>query len=174
MRGPCGWGRWRGARLGMGLAWLVTLTAPAGAATDGEARISIDVKEADVVDVIRLLAEVGGFQVVIHPGVSCKLTLSLKQVAWPTILDLALKSCGLGKDEEADVVRVAKVAQLTEEAAQRRRFEEERRLAAPRQVTYRRLSYARAQELAPIVKRFLSPGGEVVYDTRTNTLIIID
>lgn len=173
MRGPCGW-RWRGARLGMALAWLVTLGAPTAAATAGEARISIDVKEADVVDVIRLLAEVGGFQVVIHPGVSCKLTLSLREVAWPTILDLALKSCGLGKDEEADVVRVAKVAQLTEEAAQRRRFEEERRLAAPRQVAYRRLSYARAQELAPIVKRFLSPGGEVVYDSRTNTLIIID
>jgi type IV pilus assembly protein PilQ len=168
------WGRWRGAPLGLALAWLVTLTAPAGAAGEEEARISIDVKEADIVDVIRLLAEVGGFQVVIHPGVSCTLTLSLEQVAWPTILDLALKSCGLGMDEEADVIRVAKVAQLTEEAAQRRRFEEERRLSEPRQVVYRRLSYARAQELAPIVKRFLSPGGDVVYDSRTNTLIIID
>ena len=59
-------------------------------------------------------------------------------------------------------------------AAERRKFEEERRLAAPPQVSYQRLSYARAQELAPIVKRFLSPRGEVVYDTRTNTLIIID
>ena len=47
-------------------------------------------------------------------------------------------------------------------------------LAAFPQVSYQRLSYARAQELAPIVKRFLSPRGEVVYDTRTNTLIIID
>jgi len=174
MRGPCGRGRRRGARLALALACLIALTAPAGAAIGGEARVSIDVKEADVVDVIRLLAELGGFQVVIHPGVSCRLTLSLREVAWPSILDLAVKSCGLGKDEEAGVVRVAKLAQLTEEAAGRRRFEEARQRSAPRQVAYQRLSYARAQELAPIVKRFLSPGSEVVYDTRTNTLIIID
>jgi type IV pilus assembly protein PilQ len=153
--------------LGLAVPW------PA-AAGDAEARISLDVKDADVVDVIRLLAEVGSFQIVIHPGISCKLTMSLKEVSWPTVLDLALKTCGLGQDEEGDVVRVAKVAQLTAEAAERRKFDEERRLAAPQQVSYQRLSYARAQELAPIVKRFLSPRGEVVYDTRTNTLIIID
>jgi type IV pilus assembly protein PilQ len=93
---------------------------------------------------------------------------------WPTVLDLALKTCGLGQDQEGGIVRVAKVAQLTQEAAARRRFEEERRQAAPQQVAYQRLSYARAQELAPIVKKFLSPRGDVVYDTRTNTLIIID
>jgi type II secretory pathway component HofQ len=157
------------------VALVLALAAPPAPAGAGEeARISLDVKDADVVDVIRLLAEVGGFQLVIHPGISCKLTLSLKEVRWPTVLDLALKTCGLGQDEEGDVVRVARVAQLTAEAAERRRLDEERRLAAPAQVSYQRLSYARAQELAPIVKRFLSPRGEVVYDTRTNTLIIID
>lgn len=156
----------------LGLA-LALPKAPVAAGGD-EARISLDVKEADVVDVIRLLAEIGGFQVVIHPDISCKLTLSLKEVRWPTVLDLALKTCGLGQDEEGSIVRVAKVAQLTEEAAARRRFEEDRRRAAPPRVVYQRLSYARAQELAPIVRRFLSPRGEVVYDARTNTLIIID
>jgi type IV pilus assembly protein PilQ len=155
----------------LGLALAV---APARVEAADETRISMDVKDADVVDVVRLLAEVGSFQVVIHPGISCKLTLSLKEVRWPTVLDTALKTCGLGKDEEGEIVRVAKVSQLAEEAAARRRFEEEKRLAQPTQVLYQRLSYARAQELAPIVKKFLSPRGEVVYDTRTNTLIIID
>ena len=156
------------------IALVLTLAAQPVPAANEEARISLDVKDADVVDVIRLLAEVGGFQVVIHPGISCKLTLSLKEVRWPTVLDMALKTCGLGKDEEGDIVRVAKVAQLTAEAAEQRRLDEERKLAAPPQVVYQTLSYARAQELAPIVKKFLSPRGEVIYDTRTNTLIIID
>lgn len=147
---------------------------PPRTADDAEARIAIDVRDADVVDVMRLLAEVGGFQLVVHPGVSCRLTLALEAVRWPTVLDLALKSCGLAQDVDGGVVRVAKVAQLAEEAAQRRRLEEQRRTSAPPQVSYQRLSYARAQELAPIVKRFLSPRGDVVYDTRTNTLIIID
>jgi type IV pilus assembly protein PilQ len=165
-------------------AWGLTIlllmpTEPGLASTPpdsggAEARISIDVKDADVVDVVRLLSEVGGFQLVVHPGVACTLTLAVEEVRWPTVLDLALKSCGLAYEEDGGVVRVAKAAQLAEEAAQRRRYEEERRTSAPPRVSYQRLSYARAQELAPIVRRFLSPRGEVVYDTRTNTLIIID
>jgi type IV pilus assembly protein PilQ len=168
----------RRAFLGAG-ALVLMLAGPGRAETEPapgepEARISIDVKDADVVDVVRLLAEVGGFQLVVHPGVACRLTLALDEVRWPTVLDLALKSCGLAQEHDGGVVRVAKAAQLTDEAAQRRRYEEERRTSAPPQVSFQRLSYARAQELAPIVKRFLSPRGEVVYDARTNTLIIID
>lgn len=33
---------------------------------------------------------------------------------------------------------------------------------------------AHAAEMAPIVKRLLAPRGDVVYDARTNTLIIVD
>jgi type II secretory pathway component HofQ len=43
----------------------------------GEARISIDFKDADILDIVRLLVEVGDFQVVADPGVACKLTLKL-------------------------------------------------------------------------------------------------
>lgn len=168
----------RGACFGLA-AFVVMMAGRASpealsSTSEPEARISIDVKDAEVVDVIRLLSEVGGFQLVVHPGVACRLTLALEEVRWPTVLDLTLKTCGLAQEEDAGVVRVAKAAQFAEEAAQRRRYEEERRTSAPPRVSMQRLSYARAQELAPIVKRFLSPRGEVTYDARTNTLIIID
>ena len=41
--------------------------------------ISVDFKDADIVDIVRLFAEVGGFQVVVDPGISCKLTLKLRK-----------------------------------------------------------------------------------------------
>jgi type II secretory pathway component GspD/PulD (secretin) len=66
------------------------------------------------------------------------------------------------------------VARLRAEVSERRRYEEERALTGRRSVSAFRLSYARAAEMAPLVKKFLSPRGEVVYDSRTNTLIIID
>jgi type IV pilus assembly protein PilQ len=141
---------------------------------DGEARISIDVKDADIVDVVRLFAEVGGFQVVVDPGVSCKLTLKLNEVLWTSALDVALKSCGLGRDSENDIVRVAPVARLVAETEAQRKLDEERALAGPLQMRSYRLSYARAAEMAPIIKKFLSARGEVIYDSRTNTLIVID
>lgn len=155
-------------------AGFLALAALLAAPPDQEARVSVDVKEAPIVDVVGLLAEVSGFQVVIDPGVSCKLTLKVTELRWVQVLDLALRTCALGREDENGIVRVAPVARLFEESSARRRLDEEKRLAAPRSVTRFRLSYARAQEMAPLVKRFLSPRGEVVFDTRTNTLIIID
>jgi type IV pilus assembly protein PilQ len=154
---------------------LLAHAAPLADGADGEARISMDFRDASIVDVVSLLSEVGGFQVVFHPGIDCRLTLKLRDVRWSSALDVALRSCGLGRDVETDdIVRVAPVARLRAEVSERRRYEEERALTGRRSVSAFRLSYARAAEMAPLVKKFLSPRGEVVYDSRTNTLIIID
>jgi type IV pilus assembly protein PilQ len=160
----------------------VALAAPLAAAPltaapatrEAEARVSVDFKDADILDIIRLMSEVGGFQVVIDPGVSCKLTLKLTEVPWTTTLGMALRSCGLASEEDHGVVRVAPAAKLTAEAAERRKLAEEQRLNRPLQTRTYRLSYARAAELAPLIKKFLSPRGEVIFDARTNTLIVTD
>jgi len=143
-------------------------TAPA------EARVSIDFKDADIVDVVRLMAEVGSFQVVVDPGVACKLTLKLKEVPWAQALDVSLRVCGLASESENGIVRVAPVAKLTAEHQERRRLAEEQKLDRPLRTVHYTLSYARAAELAPLIKKFLSPRGDVVFDARTNTLIITD
>lgn len=144
------------------------------AAANGEARISVDLKDADIVDVVRLFAEIGGFQVVVDPGVSCKLTLKLSEARWTSALDVALKSCGLGQDQENEIIRVAPVARLAAEAAAQRKLDEERDRSGPLQMRTYRLAYARAAEMAPLIKKLLSPRGEVTYDSRTNTLIVMD
>jgi len=139
-----------------------------------ETLISIGVKDASILDIVRLLAEVGGFQAVFDPGVSCSLTMSLKEVRWPMALEHALRSCRLGLDGEAGIYRVAPVERLAAEAAARRALAEEKRLAGPLAATSYRLSYAKAVEIAPLLKKFLSPRGDVVVDPRTNTLIVTD
>jgi len=154
----------------LALAAVFAVSSPA----EGEARISVDLKDAPIVDVLRLLADVAGFQVVVDPGVSCTFSMKLTEVRWQTALDASLRSCGLGREEEDGVLRVAPTARLLEEAAARRRLAEERRASAPRTLTTFRLSYARAEQVAPLLKRWLSPRGEVNYDARTNTLIIVD
>jgi type II secretory pathway component HofQ len=148
----------------------IRATAPASA----EALISLDFKDADIVDVVRLMAEVGQFQVVVDPGVSCKLTLKLKSVPWDTALDLALRVCSLGQETDNGIVRVAPVAKLTAEYQARRQLAEAQKLNRPLRTVRYTLSYARAAELAPLIKKFLSPRGDVVFDARTNTLIVTD
>jgi type IV pilus assembly protein PilQ len=159
----------------LGVSLLVALPAwPAVSDAAGEANVSIDFKDADIRDIVLLMAEVGFFQVVIDPGVACQLTLKLKDVRWDTALDLALRSCGLGYDVDNAIYRIAPTAKLASEMAERRRFAEEQRRNRPLRTVRYRLSYARAAELAPLVKKFLSPRGDVVYDPRTNTLYITD
>jgi type IV pilus assembly protein PilQ len=160
--------------------FLLPLAVPAAAQTRaaersaGEALISIDFKDADILDIVRLMAEVGDFQVVADPGVSCKLTLKLKEVPLQTAFDVILRSCGLGYDTENGIFRVAPTAKLAAEHAEARRLEEARALNRPLRTQVIRLSYARAAEVAPVVKRFLSPRGDVTYDARTNTLFVTD
>ena len=150
--------------------WLVA-AAVAGAPA-GEARLSLDAKDAEVRDVVSLLAELGGFQAVFDPDTSCKLTLRLRDARWQTVLDTTLRACGLAQEEEGGVMRVARPATLTEEAAARRRLAEERARAGPDRIALFRLSYARAEALAPLVRSRLPPRSEVTWDARTNTLVV--
>jgi len=137
-------------------------------------RISIDLKAVDIVDVVRMLSEVGGFQVVLDPGLSCHPTLKLTDVPWPIILDVSLRTCGLAYEEDNGIIRVATAARLMQEHNERRKLAEEQKLNRPLRTIVQRLSYARAEQVAPILRKFLSPRGEIVVDARTNTLIITD
>ena len=152
-----------------------SVASPAGNGPAGkEARISLDVKDAAITDVVRLLAEVAAFQVVFHPGTTCSLTLKLTEVRWQNALDVSLRACKLAYDEENGILRVASTAQLMEELSARRQLEELRGATAPQRLSSYRLSYARAQQIAPVLKQWLSPRAVITWDERTNTLIVID
>jgi type II secretory pathway component HofQ len=128
-----------------------------------ETRISIDATDADVKAVLSLLAEAGGVQAVFDPDVSCRLTLALKEAPLESALVSVLRACGLANEQEGNVLRVARTSRLQDQERSR-----------PRELRLQRLSYARAQELAPLLKKLLREGSDVVFDARTNTLLIID
>ena len=152
---------------------VAALAAPVPPATP-EALVSLDAKDAPVVDIVSVLAEVGRFQVVFDPAPPCPLTLKLAGVRWRIALETVLRACRLAVEEEGGVLRIAPLERLGAESEARRKLADERARSGAHTLSAFRLSYARAAEIAPIVKRFLSPRGDVVYDTRTNTLIIVD
>jgi len=159
----------------MGLRVLLLGAALATAAPEaGEARVSLDVRDADVQDLARLFADLAPFQLVMDPGVSCRITLKMHAVRWDTAFRAVLRSCGLAHEEQEGVLRVATAARLADEARAERMLLDAQREARPRSVMSLRLSYARAAEMAPLVRKLLSPQGDVIYDVRTNTLIVVD
>lgn len=158
------------------LAAVVLLSTPvlAESPRTESKRISIDVVRADIHDVLRMLAEVGRLNVVVADEVQGKVTLKLRDVPWRQALDMVLATNGLGQEVRGNVVRVAPMKRLTEEADARVKLKQAREEAAPLQTWFLPVNYARAAELLPQVQAQLSPRGRVSVDARTNTLIVTD
>lgn len=137
--------------------------------------ITMDFKDGDLQDIFRLFADISGLNVVVNPGVAGKVTLKLVEVPWDQALDLILKTNGLGYTLEDNVIRIARLKDLQTEEQEKRKLEEEKALAGTLEVWRKPLSYAKADELEPTIKKVsLSPRGTITLDKRTNTMIITD
>ncbi len=136
--------------------------------------ISLDFKDGDIQDIFRLFADISGLNIVVQPGVSGRITLKLVEVPWDQALELILKTNKLGYVVEGNVIRIAPLAELATEEAERRRLAEEKALAGDLFTQTRVLSYSKASELQELLQRNLSPRGDIVIDERTNTVIYTD
>jgi hypothetical protein len=84
----------------------VAPTPPQGRGRAGGRRIDLDVHDADVAEVCRLLADVGHVNVVVGDGVAGKVTARLRAVPWDVALGAILESKGLTMRREGDVIVV--------------------------------------------------------------------
>ncbi len=137
-------------------------------------KISLNFKDADLKDVFRIFHEISGYNIVLDPSVSGNVTIVLENVPEDQALDIILKNNGLDKIFENNVIRIASTTKLSQEAAARKTLQEAKELEEQPTTFTRALSYARAKDVAPIVKRMMSKRGDVSTDDRTNTLIISD
>jgi len=139
--------------------------------------ISLELKDADIKDVLRTFAKITGLNVVVDPDVSGSVTVNLENVPWDQCLDLILKINRLGYSVENNVLRVARIERLTQEKSQAAAFRKESENAAPMRTITKTLSYAKAAQVKGLLTSqsfILSDRGTVVVDERSNMLIIRD
>jgi type IV pilus assembly protein PilQ len=137
-------------------------------------RISLDFQQADLIDVLRLISEVSGKNIITSPEVSGKVTTRMVNVPWDQALDTILKTFALGKDQDGSIIRVAPMDRLRKERddeLQSKRVVEE--LEAPVTRTLQ-LNYARAEDVKLNMEKLLTKQGRMDIDKRTNTVIIKD
>lgn len=142
--------------------------------------ISMSLKDADITEVLRSIARISALNIVIQPGVSGPVTVELDSVPWDQALEQILKINQLGMELDGNILRIAPVARLAQEAEEQLRLIAAKSLSIPLTTVMRRISYATAQELASILQSggggrgggILSQRGSVIVDARTNTLII--
>jgi len=139
--------------------------------------ISLELKDADIKDVLRTFAKITGLNVVVDPDVSGSVTVNLNNVPWDQCLDIILKINRLGYTVENNVLRVARIERLTQEKSQAAAFRKEAEMAAPLRTITKQLSYAKAAQVKALLTSqgfILSDRGSVAVDDRTNQLIIRD
>jgi type IV pilus assembly protein PilQ len=88
-----------------------TAPGPSAALHAGEP-ISLDLKDADLKDVLRTFAELTKLNIAIDPDVRSSVTLRLHEVPWDQALDVILKINGLGYVLEGNILRVGTPARL--------------------------------------------------------------
>ncbi len=141
-------------------------------------RLTLNFQDIDTRAVLQLLADASGQNIVVSDSVSGNVTLRLQNVPWDQALDIVLKTKGLDKRRDGNVIIVAPQAELAtrekSELAARKDVSE----LAPLRSEYLQVNYAKAQDMAALIKSqnnsLLSSRGNVAVDERTNTLLLLD
>ena len=137
-------------------------------------RVSLDFRDADLRDVLRILSEVSGLDFVLQPGVAGRVSLRLSEIPWEQALELVLRSQRLGHALEDGVLRVGPADELAAEIDERRRQREARELAGELMTFSRSLAYVRPEEVREMLESRLSARGSLIADQRTGTVLVAD
>ena len=154
-----------------------TVTGPAEPQTFNGEPIDLDLKQADLGDFFRLVAEISGLNVVVDQNVTGMVTITLKDVPWDQALDIILRNNNLaGILEGKNVLRIATRGTLQAEDNQRRAARDAALAAVPPISKSYVLNYPKADDVARTLvnSRMLSSRGTVATEARRNAVIVTD
>ena len=137
-------------------------------------KLSLDFKDADIKNILRLIAEVSNLNVIAADDVTGKITMRLVDVPWDQALEIILQSRSLGMTRVGNVVRIAPLDTLKKEIQSELEAKRSKERLEDLVMELVPVNYAAAKEILPQVKSVLSDRGDVKVDERTNTLIVKD
>lgn len=144
-------------------------------------KICLDLQQAEVSHVLRLLADIGGRNLVLGDNVRGKISLHVRDVEWDEVLAIVLRQKSLARVEQGNILRILPAEELDRERQRifldrQKNVEEQARAAAltPLQTAYIPVHYAQAQDLANRLQPLLSARGKITPEPRTNLLILSD
>jgi type IV pilus assembly protein PilQ len=157
-------------------------------------RLTLNFQDIETRAVLQLLADASGQNIVVSDTVTGSVTLRLQNVPWDQALDIVLRTKGLDKRQDGNVIIVGPSAELASrekaELAARKDIQE----LEPLHTEYVQVNYAKASDMANLLRgtstaggaagastggvagqnSVLSSRGHVSVDDRTNTLLLQD
>ncbi len=119
---------------------------------------SMEVRDAEVGDVLRALAQQSGFNIIFGKGVEGKITLSFSDIAFKDALEIIIEANSLQYTIKNNVFWVGTKVDYSDDM----------------RTAVIRLNYAKPEEMAIRMKSTLSGSGSVEFDDRTSSIILKD
>ncbi len=124
--------------------------APPPSAYTGR-RISLDFKNADIHDVLRILADVSGLNIVATDDVRARVTLRLVEVPWDQALDVIMQANGLEQTQVGNVITISTTRRLEVERNARLAAQTAEQRLAPLETEYVRVNYVKAEDVVRLI-----------------------
>ncbi|NRF65101.1 type IV pilus secretin PilQ [Vibrio coralliilyticus] len=142
-------------------------------------KLSVNFQDIPVRQVLQQIADYNDFNLVVSDAVSGNLTLRVKEVPWPQLLDIILRMKGLEKRMDGSVLLVATAAEIAQFRQQKLEQEKVTAELQPLESEIIAMRFAKAADIAALLSdsaatRMLSERGAISIDTRTNSLLIRD
>ena len=124
--------------------------------------ISLDFKQADLRNVVRVIAAKTGMNIIAGPELAGTITIHFENVPLKTALDTILKINGFGYVvEEGGVVRIARLSQLGADKVET-------------QMRIFKINWIPAAQMAKSLQPFLTNYGSIVANAETNAVLVTD
>jgi type IV pilus assembly protein PilQ len=141
-------------------------------------RLTLNFQDIETRAVLQLLADASSQNIVVSDSVSGSVTLRLQNVPWDQALDIVLRTKGLDKRRQDNVIIVGPSDELANREKADLAAKKDLQELAPLRSEYLQVNYAKATDLAELIKSqggsLLSARGKVAVDERTNTLLLQD
>jgi type IV pilus assembly protein PilQ len=159
--------------MGMAAGFMFDSTSATSLPYSGQ-RINLDLVNADIHSVFRLISHVSKLNIVSGDDVAGRVTVRLENVPWDQAFAAILQAKGLGSQRFGNIVRIAPIDTI--KAEQQSALETKRAIDELEELqTYVvPLNYADASEMVAQIDAILSERGTVQVDGRTNQLIVQD
>jgi len=121
--------------------------------------VTVNFKGADIKTVLAYISEVAGIDIVAAPEVKGIIDLRLNNKPWNVALDIIVRNYGFAYEREGGIIRVVTLDKLKQEEV----------------VTHAvKVNYGKAKDIASSVEDIVGERGSVMYDDRTNMVLVTD
>src|SRR3989338_6904304 len=135
-----------------------------------EGNVSLDFRDADISNVLKILSYKSGVNIVVGPEVTGLVTIQLNDVPWKQALEVVLETYGYAYEQKGNIITVTTVENLKQRRENAMVLAEQEPLETK---TYT-LNFGRASEIIASIEKMKTERGSIDFDERTNTLIITD